>query len=435
MVSMIYGFYKSKPYAFPYGKSLTARFKVLTDPKVRRKTFQLTGRLMEIKIEGETLLYPGSQRVLLNIPIMGAMIERGSSIECRGIFLDLPHESSPRYAGYLKSNNIAAIFEVYPHRVDVLKRSRALSFLSAIKRKMEGVNDRLLPWPHSEFATALFTGNRDGLPEGLNEAFQRSGTMHILAVSGLHIGFIVFFVLMVLKLFPLRRVVRSLLLIGIVTLYMIFIGDSASVRRASVMVICGITGFIFDRDRNYLNVLAIAFCVLWLVNPLLIMNPGFLLSFTATFAILFFVPHIFHYLNSVMPKFLAASFSVSLGVQAYLFPVLLSFFGSFPYINIFANLFIVPLAGISLALEIFSLLLYPVFLPLAIIGAEVNTVVITTIIRLTGLFAKAPPLTAAGFPIHLIPLYLSALTFGLWLLIRKKDRDESAGLYFKTPSD
>jgi hypothetical protein len=96
-----------------------------------------------------------------------------------------------------------------------------------------------------------------------------------------------------------------------------------------------------------------------------------------------------------------------------------SFFGTFAYVNVIANLPIVPLTGISLALGVLTLVLYTVFLPLAVIVAEVNTVVIATIVRLAALFARIPPLRIGAFPMQLIPVYLACVTVLLWLGMRR----------------
>jgi competence protein ComEC len=140
------------------------------------------------------------------------------------------------------------------------------------------------------------------------------------------------------------------------------------------------------------------------------MNPGFLLSFAATFGILFLVPHFNPCMKKVMPSYVASSVSATLGVQVYILPVMLSFFGSFPYINILANLPIVPLTGFALALEILSLLIYPIFLPLAIVISEVTLAVITLILRIAAVCARVQPLTVAWFPSILIPLYFIGVT-------------------------
>jgi competence protein ComEC len=274
----------------------------------------------------------------------------------------------------------------------------------------------LLPPAQENFANALLTGNRDLIPHELMDVFRRSGTMHILAVSGLHVGFLSLFLLFFLRLVRIPKL-YSYILVGLfIVFFMIFIGERPSVRRASLMALCGIACYLFDRDRNYLNVLALSFIVLWLVNPLSILNPGFLLSFSATFGILFLTPMLYRWLGHFMPRYLAGSVSVTLSVQLFIFPVMAAYFGTFSYINLIANLPIVPLTGFSLASDVLTLLFYPLFLPVAVIIAEVNIVVIATIARLATIFAYVPPLRIERFAMLVVPVYLLCVTLGLGLI-------------------
>jgi competence protein ComEC len=359
-------------------------------------------------------------RVLYGMPFTREMIERGDTIETDGLFFPLPFERSEGYARYLQSTGIEAIFEGYRGKVAVLQKAGPIHLANRMKRYVEQVHKGLLPPPQDSFATALLTGNRDFIPRELMDLFRRSGTMHILAVSGLHVGFLSLFVLFFLRLIRVPKIYAYVLVSLFIVFFMIFIGERPSVHRASFMALCGIACFLFDRDRNYLNVLALSFIVLWLINPLSLINPGFLLSFCATFGILFITPSVFRWLKGFMPRFLAGSIAVTLSVQLFIFPVMASYFGTFSYINVIANLPIVPLTGVSLALGVLTLVFYPLFLPLAVLTAEVNTAVIATITRLAVLFSYAPPLQIQGFPLQLVPVYLVPVTLGLWFLLRYK---------------
>ncbi len=453
LLSVGYGLYRSSPPHYWAGKMVTARLRLVSQERIRADSVEYRARVIGIadnvplgmessatqnrkstgkpnrmgkngssgEMEFGEWLNP---KVLVHIPFPGRSLERGYVIESRGMFLGLPFESSKGYAHYLRSSGISAIFEGYTTDVRVLEEPNAwmpVSIAGRLHRYIERVNERLLPSPHSAFATALLTGNRDPIPQYLAMLFRRSGTMHILAVSGLHVGFLSVLMLFFLRLCRCPKRLSYILLCCFIIFFMFFIGERPSVRRASLMALCGIACFLFDRDRNYLNVLALSFLILWVVNPLSLMNPGFLLSFSATFGILFLVPFLNRKLRQWIPPFLSASISVTVAVQLFIFPIMATYFESFPYINLIANLPIVPLAGIALALGVITLVLYPLWLPLAVITAEVNTVVIATIARLAKLFSQVPPLRVSNFPAQLIGPYLLAVTVGLWLFIRKSE--------------
>ncbi len=399
---------------FPLGRAVTARLRLLSYPRVAGRSLQFSARILGV--DGNEM----RGRVLYGMPFTRELIERGDTIETDGLFFPLPFERSEVYARYLQSTGIEAVFEGYRGKVAILKKAERpgpVHLANRMKRYIERVHKRLLPPPQDSFATALLTGNRDFIPRELMDLFRRSGTMHILAVSGLHVGFLSLFVLFFLRLIRVPKIYAYVLVGLFIVFFMIFIGERPSVRRASFMALCGIVCFLFDRDRNYLNILALSFIVLWLINPLSLINPGFLLSFCATFGILFLTPSIFRWLKNFMPGFLAGSIAVTLSVQLFILPVMISYFGTFSYVNVIANLPIVPLTGVSLALGVFTLVLYPLFLPLAVLTAEANTAVIATITRLAALFSYVPPLKLRGFPLQLVPLYLVCITFGLWLLM------------------
>lgn len=437
LISFGYAMYREVPHRYNYEKSMIAEFRLISYPEVTRSGLQFTAKAIindsgagingigGIFKEGVFKRISRTGKVLLNLPFSEKFTDRGYRIKVRGLFFPITSEKNPQYESYLRSNGIEAIFDGYSGTLRVLEKPLPVSVFalsSRLKRYIENTNDKLLPFPHSVFSTALLTGNRDRLPAEVAELFRRSGTMHILAVSGLHVGFLSTFMLLFLNLFPLKKPVSYSLLCIFIIFFMIFIGESPSVRRASIMALCGITCFLFDRDRDYLNVLALSFVVLWIVNPAALMNPGFLLSYCATFGIILLVPVFNRLLSKFLPSFLAVSLATSLAVQIYLFPVMMLFFNSFPWINLLANIPIVPLAGASLAVEVFTLTLYPLFLPLGIITAEFNSVVISTIVRLAYIFGRVPPFEFNGFGGWMVVVYLGSVTLGILILLRKADK-------------
>ena len=403
------------PTSIPLEKTVSVRLRLVSYPHVSRSNVRFSARLT--RIDGRRVY----GRILFSMPFTAEPIERGDLVESQGMFFALPFERSEGYARYLQSSGIEAVFEGFPGKVSVIKsvsQASPIGLANRLKRYIENVHKGLLPPAQEAFATALLTGNRDHIPREIMDVFRRSGTMHILAVSGLHVGFLSLFLLFFLRLIRIPKL-YSYAVVGLfIVFFMIFIGERPSVQRASLMALCGIACFLFDRDRNYLNVISLCFVLLWLVNPLSLLNPGFLLSFCATFGILFLTPVLYRRLGRFMPRYLSGSIAVTLSVQLFIFPVMIAYFGTFAYINLIANLPIVPLTGLSLALGVLTLLFYPFFFPLAVIFAEVNTVVIAAATRLAAFFAHVPPLQVGGFPLYMVPVYLLLVTFALWLLKR-----------------
>jgi ComEC/Rec2-related protein len=433
-LSFFYTESRMRTVVFPPGRT-RVRVKLLSDTRVRGwgRTLQYTARVMET----DEAAYPSSIRVMFNVGVPRNIpqrsLERGAVVKTEGVFIPLSPDEWGGYARYLQSRGIQAVFEGHAATLTVERKTPKNSFHGVsndLKRYIAGVNSALLFFPQSDFATALLTGNRDTIPDEVMERFVRSGTLHILAVSGLHVGFIGFFLYLLLRSVRVPTIIIYAAVGCATFFYMLFIGDSPSVRRASLMVLCGTALFFFDRDKDYINVLALTFIILWVLNPLVIFGPGFLLSFSATFGILFLFPSLRGlFSRAAAVRFKAVDYLVSLllvsfSVQLYILPVMLAFFGLFPYINLLANIPIVPLAGLSLALEICYLILYPIFMPLAVLVAESNLVVITIILKTASLCAAVPPLAVDGFPQEVIPFYWIILTLLFYLLFRRHERRE-----------
>jgi len=199
--AFMYASFRSTPFPYPYGDFVKVKLKLYSDLRVKGNMVQFTARVKDVSIgqpggQGkQSIRFPNS-KVLLNLPAVKSMPQRGDTVYVTGVFMDLPFEKSDSYARYLVSKSVGAIFEGSSEGLKVLKYSKKYSIINIsnrLKKYVKKVNDRLLLWPQSEFAFSIFTGNRDGLPPFIIETFRNSGTMHLLAVSGLHIGFLAMF--------------------------------------------------------------------------------------------------------------------------------------------------------------------------------------------------------------------------------------------------
>ena len=135
------------------------------------------------------------------------------------------------------------------------------------------------------FLKALFLGERSDLSEDFKDLFIRTGTMHILAVSGFNIGFLSLTLFFFLKPFKVSRNLKLWLTLVLVWLYCFLVGWQSPVVRASVMATILISGQLLGRRPNILNSLGLAAIVILGINPKQLFDVGFQLSFVAVFAI------------------------------------------------------------------------------------------------------------------------------------------------------
>ena len=128
------------------------------------------------------------------------------------------------------------------------------------------------------------------MPSETLDIFRNSGTFHVLAVSGLHVGLVAMFCYLGLSIFRMPKKVVCLLTIGAVLIYACLVGFRPSVFRASLMATLFLFATIIDRDADIFNLLAVAALALLLLNPTQMWDVGFQLSFVAVTSIVYFVP-------------------------------------------------------------------------------------------------------------------------------------------------
>ncbi len=211
--------------------------------------------------------------------------------------------------------------------------------------------------------TALFLGERQDLSPELYQNFQATGTVHILAISGLHIGILLLFLNLIFK--PVKAKSKWLFLvltIGLLWFYALLTGFSPSVLRAVIMFSFLQIGLQSRRASNIYNSLFLAALVMLLIDPDYLFQLGFQMSFMAVLSIVSFYP-LFSRWTPVTNKYLKwwiDLFWVSVAAQIGVLPLSLFYFHQFPVYFFVANLFAIPLLFVILmtgfSLMILSLL-------------------------------------------------------------------------------
>lgn len=200
------------------------------------------------------------------------------------------------------------------------------------------------------FISALTLGYKSDLSDNIQEAFRASGTSHVLAVSGLHVG-IIYIVINLLFSFlggqGAAYSIRQLLIILVLWWYVFVAGMSASIVRAAIMLTINCVGKILGQKGFTYNTLAAAAFFILIFNPYSLFDISFQMSFGAVFAILFFQPEIdkIYTPKRKLSKELWNMSTVSFSAQLGVFPLVLYYFGTFPVYFFITNLLVVPLVG------------------------------------------------------------------------------------------
>lgn len=205
----------------------------------------------------------------------------------------------------------------------------------------------------------LLLADRSEIGYDIKEGFINSGVIHVLAVSGLHVGFIVLILLFLLGRFNIYIRI-SFTILGLLG-FMIITGMPPSVTRATIMAVLLLISYFRSNKQNNFNTLALAAFLILIFDPTQIFNPGFQLSFSAVISIFVFFPRFRNYINTHFKthktiRYILLFLSLSLAAQLGTIPFTVYYFGKLSLISLFANLVIIPLIGIIISIVIFTLL-------------------------------------------------------------------------------
>src|SRR5438094_5928239 len=261
------------------------------------------------------------------------------------------------------------------------------------------------------FLSGIVLGLRHQTPEDIEEPFQQTGTLHLFAVAGLHVGIVAALLWMLATVARLSRKSAAALIIPLLLFYAAVTGLHISSVRAAVMSSILLGGFFFDRKAFVFNSLAAAafFLLCWNTNE--IFSTGFQLSFAVVGAIVLLADPLFGFLqrwvavDPFLPRsllrgprrwlhpgyeWLCRGASVSLAAWAGSLPLVLWYFHLVTPISLFANLVVVPIAFFILAIALLSLLSTPLLTWLAVIFNNANWLLSPRLLGIVQLFAQLP---------------------------------------------
>ncbi len=264
-----------------------------------------------------------------------------------------------------------------------------VSFSLSARDKIKEITKQTLPQPYSYLLIGMLLGEKSFIPPHLKEVFAEAGIMHILAVSGLHVGIIAMALLALLSMLNLPKKLKLLTLILILIMYASITGFRPSVLRATIMFILLIGGKLINRSRNLNISLFFAGFLILLLNPLILYDAGFLLSFIVTFFIINLSP-IFQELFSKIVVWIKNPLSVSTAAWIGIFPLSAYFFTKVSIISIVSNILIVPLTGLAVILGFVTFFIGMASISLAGIVANINYLVLSLITLIAKSFSSLP---------------------------------------------
>ncbi len=310
---------------------------------------------------GKVLLSFPADSLLEPLPIDEELILYGSWDEISSPLN--PHQFD--YKSYLSGLNIAHQIRAKNDDFITIKGSRtiygrAVTLRQHIISRLQKAN-----FEEAELSIiqALLLGQRNDISAATYNDYKNAGAVHILAVSGLHIGILLIllqFLLKPLELLPNGKTIKLILIVILLWAFALLAGFSASIVRAVTMFSFVAYALYLNRPSNTFNILALSmFFILLVINPKLLFHVGFQMSYAAVFAIVWIYPLLqrLWYPKHIAIRKIWQLLSVSIAAQLGVLPISLFYFHQFPGLFFISNLLIVPALGIILGMGILIIML------------------------------------------------------------------------------
>jgi len=288
------------------------------------------------------------------------------------------------YSAYLKTKKISVICQTDMSKIKVQKNNSHFEinmWIMNLRCKLKLNLRDILPQDRYDIASALLLGDSSNINENQKEMYSKANVSHILAISGMHVNYIVMALSVIQKKIDNRK--GKIFLIIFLIFFAQLTGLSPSVIRAVIMCILAISSKLFYRKSDTINNISIACFILLIFNPYNIFNLGFQLSFLGTLGIIMFNDKIKSFLESIFKinkdgrnKFLSkliksivSVLSVSISANIFIMPILIYNQNTISIIFLISSLLIAPILGfmlvsgyVTVLVSIFSVNISKVFL-------------------------------------------------------------------------
>lgn len=272
-----------------------------------------------------------------------------------------PHQFD--YSLYMKRQQVRHQIFVNKDNSIVLKKESTLYGQADVIRKRINatLETHFVSEQNLSVINALLLGQRQQVSKATYKSFTSSGAVHILAISGLHIGLLLVVLTVFFKpiaYFKHGKIIASVGIIGLLWVYAFIVGMSASVIRAVTMFSLFTIAIYSNRITNTYNTLVLSAFILLICDPYYLFDIGFQMSYAAVIAIIWIKPLFdrLWYPKNIIAKRLWDVFSITLAAQLGVLPIALFYFHQFPGLFFISNMVIIPVLGMLLGLGIITLI-------------------------------------------------------------------------------
>lgn len=319
------------------------------------------------------------------------------------------------YRNYLKQNKIYGI--VFAEEIEQISQRKDIYYnFFKIRNSLESKINKLYEDDYGSFLKSLLIGNKSELDEEIIKNFQDSNISHILAISGLHISFILVGVNFILEKIINSKKIRNSFLIIFLLFFMLLTGNSVSCMRACIMNIFAILCSTFYKRNDFYSSLIISIFFIIIINPYNIFNVGMWLSYCGTIGIVLIYNFLYKILRKVLnlknkkvelnykntqkdylkkiainiKKFLLKSLTLCISAQIFIIPIMIYVFNNFSLTFFISNIITSIFIGYILAIGYISIFISFIFFPLSEFISYFEKIIIDIIFNTANIVSKMP---------------------------------------------
>lgn len=391
-----------------------------------------------IKIDGKVLavLYGNNfSREQQSKPVL----IQGDYIEVTGKFSSPDDPSNPYEFNYKKYLYLHDTYKIIDNngydKVKILEHDKGNFIFSGIINPVRNYSEWILNQNYSGdnrgFIKGLVTGDRSDISTGTRTAFIDTGVMHILAVSGLNVVYVILLITLCLSIFRLPKQYILSITIPLLILYCLFTGATPSIVRATIMGILFITAFLLEKKISFYNIAAVSAIVILIYDSKQIFDAGFILSYTALISMVFIYEMVFRklepklfkykYTNNFLFKWFALLIMVSTAAIIGTIPVSALYFGKISVISFIANIIAVPVANFVLATGFIQILISLFSDYLSNVISYTNNLAMNTLFGIIDSLSKLSIAYIEFYRFNIINIILTYIILILLITMRKEN--------------
>lgn len=400
--------------------SITLYGTLLRDPVKKKGKTEFIFKITKIHKQDTTIFVTGKARHIHYTQDQD-YLHYGDAIKAKGILYAPKGQRNPggfNYKAYLDRKNIHTLFKTdtmtfvgQNHGNPLLK-----SIIYPARRYIQKTVKQTLPSKNALFLNALILGDKSNLSEDISQQFIKLGISHLLAVSGLHVGFVLIIFSTLFRLFRLPKIYRTILTILILLFYLGLNEMKPSILRATIMAVLYLVGQLLQRRIFPLNILGISALITLLIQPLDLFDAGFQLSYGAVLSILLLFNPLRIFLLKLrkqnssqcqgIANLIISGIALSMAIQLGTLPIALHHFNNIAFSNILLNLMAIPLTGLIVILG-FLMLIFSIFnFWLSAIYATLNNLLISGLLKGTLFLTELSNWTLYHSPLTTLEIFI-----------------------------